>query len=172
MYRGSSFLLRYDYTVHLDALRVLRQERFAPLWSLDVGAEAAHLSLAPTITTLCGEVWRAYHPYAEARGAGVTDTLVTKVVLGTVGCLPACDRFVRAGLRAGGVTYSGWPTEKFIRQMLTFCTIHGDALRMEQARLERLYPGVRYPLMKLADMYFWQLGAESGGESGGDESSA
>src|SRR5687768_10268886 len=37
MYRGSSFLLQYDYTVHLAVVDRLAQPCFAPLWDRDVG---------------------------------------------------------------------------------------------------------------------------------------
>ena len=49
-----------------------------------------------------------------------TDTLVTKVLLGTLGCIPAYDTFF-----INGVT---------------------------------CWSGITYPVMKLADMYFWSLG--------------
>src|SRR4051812_12697232 len=36
MYRGSSFLLWKDYTIHKSAVRLLREKEFRSLWDLDV----------------------------------------------------------------------------------------------------------------------------------------
>jgi len=39
-----------------------------------------------------------------------------------------------------------------------FATRHRSELLQEQQTIE-LIGGIKYPLMKLADMYFWQIGA-------------
>jgi hypothetical protein len=35
-----------------------------------------------------------------------TDTLITKIMLGTVACSPACDRYFIAGFKAEGYAFS------------------------------------------------------------------
>jgi hypothetical protein len=83
---------------------------------------------------------------------------VTKVLLGTLGCLPACDRFFIDGFKSEGLRCS-YLNEKFIWRLLNFCGDNLAQLHNEQHAIERV-GGVRYPLMKLIDMYFWQIGYE------------
>jgi hypothetical protein len=51
--------------------------------------------------------------------------------------------------------------------MVRFCTDCGDALRAEQERIEKI-ARIRYPRMKLVDMYFWEIGYEAAVTAGGD----
>ena len=44
--------------------------------------------------------------------------------------------------------------------MITFCQDHLADLRAEQEEISRKC-GIRYPLMKLVDMYFRQIGFEA-----------
>ena len=53
---------------------------------------------------------------------------------------------------------------EFVERILHFCRENLRGLREEQGNLEHI-GGMRYPLMKLVDMYFWQLGYEAGAQS-------
>ena len=158
MYRGSSFLLQHAYTVHLGVVDCLAAQEYSVLWGKDVGSEKEDVTLVPVILAAVEGVREAYKPFGKA-----TDTLVTKVLLGTFGCLPACDRFFIDGFNRSGFSYS-YLNDRFVGRVLGFCNTHLAALRKEQARIEA-GGGVRYPLMKLVDMYFWQIGSESGGRN-------
>jgi hypothetical protein len=153
MYRNS-FLLQHAYSVHLRVVDRLALPAFAPLWTVDVGSKAEHSLLAPAILAAVESVREAYRPFGEA-----THTLVTKVLLGTVGCLPACDRFFIDGFKRAGYSYS-WLNARFVDRILLFCSENLGDLQAEQARIETA-SGVTYPIMKLADMYFWQIGYEA-----------
>jgi hypothetical protein len=72
---------------------------------------------------------------------------VTKVILGTFGCLPACDQYFVPGFRHEGFSYSE-VNAVFVGQVLQFCREHLDDLREEQASIKRDC-GIEYPLMKL-----------------------
>jgi hypothetical protein len=159
MYRGSGFLLQHAYTIHLDVVRLLASSTFDPLWKTEFGADQDDSGLAPAVLTAASAVRNSYHPFASSAEAGdATDTLVTKILLGTLGCLPACDRFFIDGFKAAGLSYSRL-NSNFINRLLEFTHANLTALRTEQSRIES-HTGVRYPLMKLVDMYFWQLGYE------------
>ncbi len=154
MYRGSSFLLQHAYSVHLGVVDCLASPSFAPLWENDVGCEAEHASLTPTIVAAVDAVKEAYGPFGQP-----TDTLVTKVLLGTVACLPACDRYFLDGFKRAGFKYS-YLNARFVMRVLEFCFDNVADLQAEQDRIETT-GGVKYPFMKLVDMYFWQLGYEA-----------
>jgi hypothetical protein len=111
------------------------------------------------IRQLIEGVRKAYEPFAPVTAsAQPTDTLITKVVLGTFGCLPACDRYFIDGFKREKLKYS-YLNDRFIRRVIGFCLANLDELRVEQADIEKR-SGMRYPLMKLVDMYFWQIGYE------------
>jgi hypothetical protein len=107
-------------------------------------------------------VKEAYKPFGKA-----TDTLASKVRLGTLACLPACDRFFIDGFKQSGQQYKRINAQ-FVKRILKFCADHRRELRVEQQKLAA-DKGVCYPLMKLADMYFWQIGYEAGRARNGGE---
>jgi hypothetical protein len=152
MYRPSSFLLQHAYTVHLGVVDALAHERFAPLWVKEFGSEQADRSRVPLVLDVIDAVRKAYSDFGQA-----TDTLVTKVILGTLGCLPACDLYFVKGFKTC-FKYS-WANQAFVEQVLDFCFAHLSELQQEQTRIE-CRSAVRYPLMKLVDMYFHEIGYE------------
>src|ERR1700722_8790341 len=87
MYRVSSFLLQCDYTVHKPTVEALISERFSALWELEIGADPSDEKYVGLILQAVDAVRSSYRPFGIA-----SDTLVTKVLLGTLACLPACDR--------------------------------------------------------------------------------
>ena len=154
MYRGSSFLLQHSYTVHEGVVEKLASTRFSDLWGTEIGSQESDVQLVPLILDAVNTIKEAYKPFGVA-----TDTLATKVVLGTLGCLPACDRFFVNGFKKSGRQYS-YVNRMFVRRILHFCTTCKTELRCEQTRIKDR-DDISYPLMKLVDMYFWQCGYES-----------
>lgn len=159
MYRGSSFLLQHAYTVHRSVIDVLVTPRFETLKDPNFGTRAADLQLVPLVSELVAAVKAAYLPFARRVGSGdPTDTLATKVILGTIGCLPACDRYFIDGFKSQGFPYSNL-NRKSISNIINFSQTNAAELLSQQALLLETR-GLRYPVMKLVDMYFWQLGYE------------
>jgi hypothetical protein len=161
MYRGSSFLLQRSYTIHVPVVERLASPELSSLWDTEVGSDASDAALVQTILFAVDAVRKAYAPFGAA-----TDTLVTKVILGTLGCLPAVDRFFIDGFKKSGNKYS-YLNALFVKRVILFCSDCGSGLRAEQNRIERV-SGIRYPLMKLADMYFWEIGYEASLAAGAD----
>lgn len=120
------------------------------------------MRLVEPILAAVAAVKEAYAPFGVA-----TDTLATKVILGTLGCLPACDRFFIDGFKQSGRQYS-YLNGRFVERILQFCIDHGSQLRSDQAEIQTV-GGMHYPLMKLADMYFWQIGYEAAARKAGGE---
>jgi hypothetical protein len=159
MYRGSSFLLQHSYTVHLGVIDLLGAPRFSVLWKREFGASRTDDDLVPTILEVIDGIREAYQPFApRSDSRQPTDTLITKVILGTFGCLPACDRYFNDGFKREGFSFSRL-NRKFIKRVLSFCQENLQNLREEQDAIESS-GGMCYPLMKLVDMYFWQIGFE------------
>ena len=152
MYRGSGFLFKYAYTVHKPVIRALASSQFSKLWQRDIGTQDNDIELAATIMELVESVSDAYRQLGEEP----TDRLVTKVLLGTVGCLPARDRFFEKGFKAQGFCYGSLNCH-FVDRILRFVIDNRPELAELQPKILDL-GGLPYPLMKLVDMHFWQIG--------------
>jgi hypothetical protein len=156
MFRNS-FLGSHTYTVHLGAIDQLVAPRFSALWKPELGIDDNDSTLVPLILEAINAVREAYRPFASK--AGASDILVTKILLGTICCLPACDTYFTAGFRSCGFRYSS-PNAIFVGEVFRFCRNHLSELREAQGWIESQY-GLRYPFMKIMDMYFWQTGFDS-----------
>jgi len=153
MYRGSSFLIKHSYTVHREIIDLLTTPESAPLWDNDVVLED-NAQRIHTIIEVTNAIKRTYHRFGKA-----SDTLVTKILLGTTGCMPACDRYFIAGFKDAGFKYSS-VNQQFIEHVFRFCEDNKAELRGEQDRILREHQAY-YPIMKLVDMYFNERGATS-----------
>lgn len=84
-----------------------------------------------------------------------TDTLVTKILLGTLGCVPAYDRFYIQAVKAYGIS-SGVYNRNSVKDVATYYILYEN--EFEALRSEMNKNGIEYPPMKLMDMCMWQLG--------------
>jgi hypothetical protein len=85
-----------------------------------------------------------------------TDTLLRKILLGTLGCVPAYDRYFIDGLKEMKMKHTGF-NEASLNELFNF--IEKNKTEIEQAkRLIKTQTQRHYPLMKMLDMYFWQIG--------------
>ncbi|WP_420449974.1 hypothetical protein [Candidatus Palauibacter sp.] len=82
--------------------------------------------------------------------------VVTKVLLGTVGCLPARDRYFEKGFKHEGNTY-GSLDKSFVQRVLEFSAENRSTLKELQREMVES-GGPQYPLMKLVAMHSWQTG--------------
>lgn len=159
MYRGSSFLLQKDYTVHLPVVKELLQAKYKPL----MGIRCDQLLKESNQQLLAELEWfmRDYYDKIrkEVRGQElknqVSDTLITKILMGTLGCVPAYDRYFVSGIRQQKVA-SGTFGKRSLLQLAEFYEEH--AARLELRRKEMTIGSILYPQMKLLDMGFWQIG--------------
>lgn len=155
MYRGSSFLLQKDYQFFEPVVNHLLGYQFLR----GISIEAATRTLEDTgkkIIKLKNELQRIItHQAGDKRIGPVSEILISKIMLGTLGCVPAYDRFVRAGLKAEGLRHLSF-TEKSFKELISFGADKKDEIR-EIKRVTHKN-GLEYPDMKILDMYFWQLG--------------
>jgi hypothetical protein len=78
--------------------------------------------------------------------------LVTKIILGTLGCTPAYDRFFIQGLKIQGLKNYSF-NKKSYREIIGFYLNHSD-------EIDTLSKQYNQPIMKIIDIYFWSLGFE------------
>jgi len=158
MLRGGAFVLRKDYLVHMPVVELLVSAEYGDLYGLPAGSFADRAVIS-RICRLADAIREAYRlvTSADATGGGETasDTLVTKILLGTTGAAPAYDRYFRQGLSLYGVAQQRFGAGSML-QLGCFYMEHFD--EFETFRKEISRGRVEYTPMKIMDMCFWQLG--------------
>jgi hypothetical protein len=162
MYRGSSALLWKDYRIHQRAVSELLAPAYGALWDLRFDAAARDSATAHLIVELSDVLRGTYREEIKmvdgtSSDFVASDILITKILLGTVGCTPACDHyFIKGFRRHSGHSYSRFG-ETFLCNVFCFYREHQDEFHEAQDIISRKST-IRYPIMKLVDMYFWQCG--------------
>ena len=165
MYRGSSFLLQKDYLVHHGVVSELFDPRYEPLWKLDLADKDNDDQNICLIKELADKLKAIYKDTikevdGKAKPVNPTDTLITKILLGTMGCSPACDRYFIDGYedkgKNKGLKYTRFNKE-FLAGVIGFYREHETDFRDVQRDIEK-QSKLQYPIMKLLDMYFWNIG--------------
>ena len=93
----------------------------------------------------------------------VSPVLITKILMGTLGCVPAYDRFFVDGIKKHKVTTQEYSLES-VRKLAEFYEEYNA--RLEAARRGMRTEDLTYPQMKLLDMGFWQIGFEANSKTG------
>lgn len=162
MYRGSSFLLQKDYKIHIPVVKELLKEEYDPLAGIDCVElkREKNQRLLEKINAFLDEY------YSNIRGEvknikvrnQLSSTLITKILMGTLGCVPAYDRYFISGIKKQKVA-SGNYNMKSIGQLVDF--YESNIVELENIRKDMKVNGMAYPQMKILDMAFWQIGLDS-----------
>ena len=159
MYRGSSALLWKDYKVHIEAVNIIKgysaiqcntgneiqESQIKEILDAKRDLENYYRGIGYTKPTKTGST----EGFVSA-----TDTLISKILLGTLGCVPAYDRFLELSLTESGIN------DKFSKESLTsiFDFINKNVESLKEIQSKIALDGTYYPLMKIVDMYFWEKG--------------
>ncbi len=160
MYRGSSFLLQKDYKVHIPVVKEILSKKYDVL----VDAECKELEKEETrklifydLKNYMKEYYDPIRRTVSEKGLNneVSDTLITKILMGTLACVPAYDRYFISGITAYKISTCNF-NEKSLLKLIDFYKENYDDF--EVAR-ERMKVGKRsYPQMKMLDLGFWKIG--------------
>lgn len=188
MYRGSSFLLNRDYKAHLKAVDIILESKYKSLWNFnptdEESIECADKLLFSQSENNRGIYWRikeeAYKSISDPESnlssscnspsdVEPTDTLITKILLGTFACIPAFDRFFKKGVESCNEDH---PKEEILstncepnplknfKDISKFALNHSDSISF--FKNDDNFNGLKdYPVMKIVDMYFWQKGYDA-----------
>ena len=157
MYRGSSFLLQKDYKVHIPVVKIIQEKKYDPLVGIcakDLCKEQ-NLALLEDIGERICECYAAEGPAIDGKVNAASDTLITKTLLGTLGCVPAYDRYYKESVKKYHISSGKYNSDSVYRVAKFYCD-HED--EFERLRLELSERRIEYPPMKLMDMCFWQDG--------------
>ncbi|BBP43118.1 hypothetical protein [Thiosulfativibrio zosterae] len=156
MYRGSTDLLNKDYKILLPIIDVIKNHNELRQYNYldsDQWISDHYVSKVLDVNSELSEVLKKVFN----DGATPTDTLVSKILLGTLGCIPAYDRYVKQGMSAEEVTQA--ISEKGLKSLINFCKNKKDKIHA-LSNIMRLKDdnNLHYPPMKIIDMYFWITG--------------
>lgn len=163
MYRGSSFLLHKDYKIHRPVVEMLLNQDYANL----AGIDWVKNKQCDDELHLLGELQNNINDYyASVRkdvvidlknNEYVSEILVTKILMGTLGCAPAYDRYFKLGIKFLNVSTGNF-NRNSIEKLISFYTLYSDRFEQIRNKLHVDDSGMKYPQMKLIDMGFWLIG--------------
>ena len=161
MYRGSSFLLQKDYKVLSPVVEKVLKPEYDCLFGLAC-TDVRNGDVWKLLKKLSDDIADHFDPIRnEVAGrvvaSPVSPVLITKILMGTLGCVPAYDRFFGIGAKYLGLEKDTYQ-EKSLDELADFYEAHND--RLEEVRRSFEVDGLIYPQMKLLDMGFWQVGFE------------
>jgi hypothetical protein len=154
MYRGSSFLLRKSARVHEPVIKAIASQP-PGFWEID-----AHCYTQDNIRQLLSFKEAITNPLRDYGKA--SDVLVTKIMLGVFGCVPAFDTNFTRGFKGYGTSTFG---ERSLEDIGHFYQDHADMIDKHRVvmrtidfdtaqRTNRLYTRA-----KIVDMIFFIEGA-------------
>ena len=177
MYRGSSFLLKRDYKTHIRVVELILDKRYQILWNIDYSSLKGK-----DIDNICDLIFnkpdgishRIKEIYKKKKDFFVdlddekedipSDTLVSKLLLGTFGCVPAFDSLLTQGISAFKKT-GFYKTEKISGKTLPQCFNEKSykwlvSFAVKYNTIIEKWTRKGYTPMKCIDMFFWQIGLE------------
>lgn len=140
--RGSSFLLQKSIRFYEPLIRYIASTQLG-LWQIDVDCYSdENIQLLYDSGKQIGEVLR--------KDIGVSEILLTKIMLGVFGNVPAFDTYFKQGL---GIR---WNSRKSLKQVSEFYQVHKeniDAYKIYTFDFHTGEPTMRqYPKAKIIDM--------------------
>ncbi len=167
MYRGSSFLLQKDYRIHIPVTRELLKSKYDPLAGIEC-AEYRKPEMQKLLIELNDSLEKYYnevriHVKEKEPQNKLSHTLITKILMGTLGCVPAYDRYFIVGLKNQKISTGTYNIRSLLR-LVDFYEENRD--KFETVRNGLTVNNLPYPQMKMLDMGFWQIGFELDTEKG------
>lgn len=157
MYRGSSALLWKDYRVHNEAVVIIKAySNLQCKFGKEVDDIENIFRVKEELENHYKSIYYIKPKSNDSKEGSVspTKTLITKILLGTLGCVPAYDRLLVIGFKGSKIN-KGF-NEKSLKSIFEFINNNLVSLKEIQSRINS--DGSYYPLMKIVDMYFWEIG--------------
>ena len=157
----NSFLMQKDYKIHAPIVKLIYDEQWSQLWDIEPEQMATEF-YAKEIIRLCDAITTAYE---DANAGTPTETLLTKILLGTIGCVPAYDTNFKKAVSSTGVA-----TQNLTAKSITMLgKLYVDNKQKFEALRQHCSGRVNYPAAKILDMCFFEYGVRLGVEDEDEE---
>ena len=149
--RKSPLLHDCSYMVHMGLVKILLDKKYSPLFKIDdEKGFASNIGLIEKMYDEINSYYAEIHPNSP-----VSATLVTKVMLGVFGCIPAYDTNVNKALAYCGIQHTGKHVNMFnsllnaLNENKDFCN------RVKEIQSQKS----DYTFMRVVDMVLWKSGS-------------
>ena len=162
MYRGSSFVLQYDNTIFTKVIDIVLDKKYNLLWDIDyktiIDEREQVKKLLIDIRDNINKALIDYRVFYNNKSilkakykdeAIISQTLTTKILLGTLCCCPAYDTYFSSSISG---TFSDFNDNKKIDNLLELIS--------RNKVFAQLSKETKYPLMKIVDMAYFNMGME------------
>lgn len=158
MYRGSSGLLQKNHKIHNKAVDIILDYKHLQCSHLNEVAK----SNINDIINLVTDLEKHYDSIQFQRNTrklliNPTITLTTKIIMGTLGCLPAMDRYFIKGVKEKGFNFNTLSLHS-LEDLFDYVEINDSKEIINNQTFIKSKRDIYYPKMKIVDMYFWQTG--------------
>ena len=177
--RGA-FMLQKDYRFLIPVVEILNKPKYDDLCDIDLTDPALDTWYVATVTGLIHELndhfkSQTYYKIQKGKNSNaannvsypvkdVHDTVIGKILLATLGCIPAYDRYVVAGMKAEGLC--GTLGERSLSSLVDYSRKQSGVLKQIMTSVnvdvqrESGCSTLVYPVAKILDMIFWEYGYE------------
>jgi len=156
MFRGSSFLLQKDYLFHNEVVEEILQSKYDRLVSINPKElDDKKISLIFDLSNRISQIYYKKTYYIKGTPNSNTypsNTLITKILLGTLGCVPVYDRYFIEGMKNTGLAFRSF-TYRSIKTLKEYYLDNQNNFNEYQIKINSA-GDAEYPIMKLVDMHF------------------
>lgn len=120
MYRGSCGILWKDYTIHMDAVNIIRKFHSLRKEWFTMDDVSQIMKLYNALKDYYSKI-TYYKPENKTSSLNLaaTDTLITKIMLGTIGCVPALDDLFKRAFHCQGKQFD----EELLKRLIVLRAI-------------------------------------------------
>ena len=158
MLRGSSFLLQKDYKIHIGAIKIMKRDEYKNLYGIPIDKllEKENFELLIKLIRELKFYYEEIRLSVKQSKTKISQTLISKILLGVYGCVPAFDRYFCDAITKYDICSKSIIKYETYKGLLKFYNEHIEVI--EKNRKEITKRGVEYSQMKMLDIIFWQIG--------------
>ena len=154
MLRGNK-LIEYDYFIYKDFVTEISDSKYDRLYDDSFENNDLINELVDFINKLY--LHKISKKAKTTENDRLSDTFVTKILLGVFGCVPAYDRYFVSAVSHYKVCSRNF-NERSLNNLYSYYNLYFEEFENLRKQIEN--EGVYYTPMKLIDMCFWQLGVD------------
>lgn len=161
MMRGSTGLFWKDYKVHHEIVKILINPDYNSI-RCTVANDFYPKDLKLIFENLVPKLQKAYSDQSYFKTdndkpdkINPSEILISKILLGTLCCVPAYDTNIKGALKKIGIIQTF--NVKSISQLYDALLKGGNFENLQLAQKEVNNDGNKFPLMRIIDMYLWEV---------------